>query len=221
MRKTFVIGDLHGRFDLLEKALFLIEQEQPDGGKVVFLGDYIDRGPQSRLVVERIIDGPPEGWIWVALKGNHEDMMVQCHRGADLGLWLGNGGMETLASYGGEIPDSHLAWADKLPMIHSDNHRVYVHAGVDPSLPLDAQVAETLLWRRYQPKADIYYPGMHIVHGHTPHRQGPELYSGRTNLDVGAVFYGRLVVGVFEDDTAGGPVSFIDVKDDMFSSDAS
>jgi serine/threonine protein phosphatase 1 len=100
---------------------------------------------------------------------------------------------------------------NKLPVIHHDAHRVYVHAGVEPSGPLDQQREEKLLWMRFPAKANITYPGLRIVHGHTPHRHGPELYSGRTNLDTGAVFYGRLVVGVFDDEEPGGPVSLVGV----------
>jgi serine/threonine protein phosphatase 1 len=210
--KTFVIPDLHGRFDLMERALERIEMGTPSGGTVVFLGDYIDRGPQSREVIERLLLGAPERWKWVTLKGNHEDMMVACSDGPDLGWWLGNGGTQTIESYGGSIPADHIEWAKNLPMIHTDAHRVYVHAGVQPGRPLDAQGEAVLLWMRYPPNAfDIEYPGFHIVHGHTPVRGGPELYPGRTNLDAGAVFYGRLIVGVFDDDKPGGPTSIIEI----------
>lgn len=214
MSKTFAIADLHGRFDLMEKALARIEESYHTGGKVVFLGDYVDRGPASKQVLDRLIAGPPKGWKWVTLKGNHEDMMVGCCNGPDLSWWLGNGGAQTLESYGGAIPDEHLEWAKNLPMIHADKHRVFVHAGVEPSRPLDAQSEAVLLWMRYPQNADIPYPGLHIVHGHTPNKHGPELFPGRTNLDTGAVFYGRLVVAVFDDDKAGGPVSFIEIKAD-------
>lgn len=211
MSRTYAIADLHGRFDLLEKALARIEEAQHDGGTTIFLGDYLDRGPQSRQIVERLMAGPPAGWQWIMLKGNHEDMMVQSYASANAGWWTGNGGDHTLKSYGGEIPPEHLSWARKLPLLHVDAHRVYVHAGIDPSRALDEQDETALLWMRYPPKADIHYRNLHIVHGHTPHRDGPELLSGRTNLDTGAVLYGRLVVGVFDDAKAGGPVDLIEI----------
>ncbi|MGB3339796.1 MAG: metallophosphoesterase family protein [Devosia sp.] len=211
MSRTYVIADLHGRYDLLAKALARIEGGQTNGGTVVFLGDYIDRGPQSRQIVERLIAGPPTGWNWVTLMGNHEYLMVQCHGTPDPDWWLGNGGIHTLESYDGRVPDDHIEWAKHLPMVHRDAFRVFVHAGVDPSRALDTQGAAVLLWTRYLTKADITYPGLHIVHGHTPNRHGPELYPGRTNLDTGAVFFGRLVVGVFDDETPGGPVALIEV----------
>ena len=211
MSQTYVIADLHGRFDLLEKALSAIEERQRDGGTIIFLGDYIDRGPQTRQVVERLIGGPPAGWRWIKLKGNHEDMMVQCYARPNASWWLGNGGDHTLTSYGGQIPGEHLSWAKNLALLHVDAHRVYVHAGVDPTRPLDQQDETTLLWLRYPPNEDIHFGDLHIVHGHTPHKDGPELFSGRTNLDTGAVLYGRLVVGIFDDEKAGGPIGLIEI----------
>jgi serine/threonine protein phosphatase 1 len=74
LTKTYVIADLHGRYDLLNLALTRIEASAP--GTVVFLGDYIDRGPASRQIIERLIAGPSVGWNWVTLKGNHEELLV-------------------------------------------------------------------------------------------------------------------------------------------------
>lgn len=210
MSKTYAVPDIHGRFDLLQGAIAAIEAREKSG-TVVFLGDYIDRGPGSRSVIERLIAGSPNGWNWVCLKGNHEAMMIEGYDGVKLTRWLGNGGVQTLDSYGGEVPLAHVEWANQLPMWHSDKHRVYVHAGLEPELALDQQREAVLLWTRYPPMADIRYPGLHIVHGHTPNPDGPELYSGRTNLDTGAVFDGRLVIGVFEDDEPGGPIETIEI----------
>lgn len=212
MARTFVVPDLHGRFDLLEKALASVQDASPSGGTVIFLGDYIDRGPQSRQVIECLMAGPPGGWTWVVLKGNHEAMMVQCHDGPDRRLWQAMGGTQTLASYGGCVPAAHLDWAARLPLLHLDAHRIYVHAGVDPCRPLEGQGEAVLLWMRYSQKEDLAIPGFHVVHGHTPRRRGPERLSGRTNLDTGAVFFGRLVVGVFDDDLPGGPTELIEIK---------
>ncbi|AKR54672.1 serine/threonine protein phosphatase [Youhaiella tibetensis] len=222
MKQTFVVADLHGRLDVLEAALARIEERSPEGGKVVFTGDYIDRGPQSREVIERLRAGPKPGWRWVILKGNHEDMMVRSRlRPAgdrsvrDDERWLANGGTETLDSYNGDIPHSHLTWARDLPSIHRDKHRIYVHAGVDPQVPLSGHDDSILLWLRYPAGKDVQYPGgLHTVHGHTPNPEGPELYKGRTNLDTLAVRTGRLVVGVFDDDRPGGPVDLLEVKVD-------
>ncbi len=214
MTATFVLADIHGRFDLLERALRLI-QSGASGGTVIFLGDYVDRGPQSREVVERLMAGPPPRWNWITLKGNHEDLMVNYHdEPVRQNAWIDNGGDKTLSSYGGLIPPEHIDWARDLPSKFIDTYRVYAHAGIDPARPLDQQAEETLLWKRYPARAaDIHYPGYHIVHGHTPQRFGPECYPGRTNLDTGAVFFGRLVVGRFDDDLPGGPVELLEVTE--------
>ena len=219
MNQTFVVADLHGRLDVLEAALGRIETHAPGGGTVIFTGDYIDRGPHSRQIIERLMAGPKPGWTWITLKGNHEEMMVRSQfRRADERhpnedeRWLANGGTATLRSYGGTIPDSHLEWARDLPSMHTDKHRIYVHAGVDPALPLAAHDDSILLWMRYPAGEDAQFPGYHTVHGHTPNPDGPELYEGRTNLDTLAVRTGRLVIGVFDDDRPGGPVELLEVR---------
>src|ERR1700710_3154915 len=158
---TFAVADLHGSADLLQAALEAVEQytfARPAGSRtLVCLGDYIDRGPQSREVIEQLVAGPPLGWRWVCLKGNHEDMMLQTVDGeVDPDWWLGNGGGQTLLSYKPDansvgldaIPASHVTWARSLPLIAVDRHRVFVHAGVDPAKPLDQQSTDDMLWAR-------------------------------------------------------------------------
>lgn len=211
MGKTFAIPDLHGRFDLLEKALTRIESEYA-GGRIVFLGDYIDRGPQSREILERLMCGPTTpGWEWICLKGNHEAMMVDCLDGPDVSWWLEEGAA-TIASFDGQIPRSVVDWCASLRLWHDDGKRLFVHAGVEPSRKIESQGEDVLLWIRYEPRdADIRYPDRHIVHGHTPDRNAPCLYPGRTNLDGLAVSTGRLVVAVFEDTKEGSPVQILEV----------
>jgi serine/threonine protein phosphatase 1 len=220
MARTYVVPDLHGRWDLLEIALAEIEEEAP--GTIVFLGDYVDRGPQSREIVDCLIDGPRPGWRWICLKGNHEEMMVRTlTEPLDPSWWIGNGGDATLRSYGhaesgyepGVVPVAHIAWLQSLPLLHRDVHRVYVHAGLDANLPLDEQVAATLLWSRYPKEHAEGHSGLHIVHGHQPYEDGPLLMPGRTDLDTMAWATGRLVVGVFDDDRPGGPVELITIDE--------
>lgn len=222
--KTFVIADLHGRFDLLEKALSKIEASQ-SSGKIIFLGDYVDRGPKSRQVIERLRDGPTlSNWSWVVLIGNHELAMIRAWKDQrHIDWWMINGAGPTLLSYGqvegqapdpsGNIPKAHINWAAKLPFCHLDKHRIYVHAGVDHAVPFEEQSERTLTEKRYRPVDEMDYNGLHVVHGHTPHAEGPMLYKGRTNLDTMAFKTGRLVIGVFDDDKAGGPVDLIEVTD--------
>ncbi|SDH79779.1 MULTISPECIES: metallophosphoesterase [Bradyrhizobium] len=216
MSFTYVIPDIHGRDDLLVRALADISAHRGgDGGVIVAIGDYVDKGPHSREVVERLRAGIA-GWNLVALKGNHDAMMVQGLRDpAKLALWMDKGGAAALASYGGDpsaVPQAHIAWLDQLRLMHVDAHRVYVHAGVDPELPLAQQSEATLLWKRYPTGYGGGFGARHVVHGHDNDPNGPLLFDGRTNLDTLAWRTGRLTVGVFDDDRPGGPVDLIVVR---------
>ena len=151
MSKTYAIADLHGRFDLLEMTLAKIANHAELPATLVTLGDYVDRGPDSRKVIGRLMGGlGHEGWRLICLKGNHEDIMWQtCRRKVpDCGWWLDNGGGATLISYGQNegdqadvtvVLDEHLKWIERLPLMHVDKHRIFVHAGVNPNYPLDEQ----------------------------------------------------------------------------------
>lgn len=214
MSLTFAVADLHGRFDLLEAALGAIAiHARGRQFKIVTLGDYVDRGPQSCQVINHLMDAQSTGMDLVCLKGNHEDMMHETLTAPlDLSWWVGNGGETTLKSYGNEVPSAHLHWIKNLPTTHIDKHRVFVHAGVDPTKALDDQTQEFMLWYRYVDSTDIGHGERHVVHGHTPNPRGPELYRNRTNLDTLAWRTGRLVIAVFEDDKPGPPIDFIEVK---------
>ena len=217
MSLTYVIPDIHGRDDLLSEALADISARSAGvAATIVTIGDYVDKGPQSRRVIERLLSGVAEGWNLVALKGNHDAMMAQALRDpSKMASWIEKGGDASLASYGGDpaaVPQRHLAWLDGLSLMHVDNHRVYVHAGVDPAVPLDQQSEATLLSKRYPKGFPDGYGEFHVVHGHDNSPEGPLLYAGRTNLDTLAWRTGRLVIGVFDDDRPGGPVDFIVVK---------
>jgi serine/threonine protein phosphatase 1 len=214
---TFAVADLHGRFDLLAKALEAIGAYAgaDDKTRVVFLGDYIDRGPESLQILQRLRAGPPAGVIWTCLKGNHEDMMAQAARDPSLmPWWIRNGGDATLASYQGTgiSPGGDLAWIENLPFLYVDQHRVFVHAGVDPALPLAAQNEKVLMTKRYASGFPDGHGHRHVVHGHSPHEEGPLLYPGRTALDTLAWRTGRLVVAVFDNEVQGGPVDLIEVR---------
>ncbi len=214
MPLTFAIPDLHGRHDLLRAALAAIEG-RARSGTVVFLGDYVDRGPGAADILERLMAGPPAGWRWICLKGNHEAMMALALRNPErLDWWVDNGGDATLRSYEGRHGDMarHLPWIEGLPTIHVDAHRVFVHAGVEGAVPLDRQSDKTLLWKRYPGEATEGHGGRHVVHGHHPDPDGPLRLGGRTALDCLAWRTGRLAVGVFDDGEAGGPVEVLDVK---------
>ena len=219
---VFAIGDIHGRLDLFERALGAIAARAGEAPRtVVCLGDYVDRGPESAGVVARLIE--LEGPDFVCLKGNHEAMMIAAFRpghDGEMSLWKSNGGRETLDSYGGRrgVPPEHLAWMNGLALWWTDNRRYYVHAGVEPGLPMSQQDERVLLWIRDR---FLLAPGercrSHIVHGHTPRWRGKpnpaecERLAHRTNLDTGAWLTGVLSVGVFDTAQAAGPLEILSI----------
>jgi serine/threonine protein phosphatase 1 len=216
MSLTYVIPDLHGRSDLLDLALARIDAHAAgSAATLVVLGDYVDKGPDSRGVIARLRAGMPAPWRVAMIKGNHDALMVAALRDeADMDDWLAKGGDAALASYGGdpaEVPMHDIAWLDGRPLFFEDAHRVYVHAGVDPALPLRKQAAMVLLTKRYAADDDSGLGGKHVVHGHDRHPDGPLLLANRCNLDTSAWATGRLVIGVFDDDVPGGPAELIEI----------
>ena len=215
---TYAIGDVHGRSDLLDQALAWIEADAgPRPARVVFLGDYVDRGPDSKGVVEILMRGPRQpGHEWVPLKGNHDAMLVAACAGArpeHVMLWFVNGGIETLESYApgwrvrrapppcDVVPAEHVAFLRDLPCRFEDDARIFVHAGLFPGVPLEEQDEEDLLWIRDEFLHSNHDFGKLVVHGHTPNVSGlPELLPNRLNLDTGAVWTGRLTVAAFDPD---------------------
>lgn len=216
---TFAVPDLHGRLDLLEAALAKIEARSRTG-TVVFLGDYVDRGPDSKGVVERLMLGPLGDWQWVCLQGNHEHMMVRALREHRPVGWLKNGGGPTLLSYGhvregmldyNIVPEAHLDWLAARPIGHLDRYRIFVHAGLDHTLPLNEQNQRIVRSKIYPDDDTSDYAGRHVVHGHRP--AAFVTSAGRTALDI----YGRdrssLLVAVFDDSRPGGPIEIISVSE--------
>jgi serine/threonine protein phosphatase 1 len=221
MSRTYAVPDLHGRCDLLTAAIEKIsEHSRGDSARMVTLGDYVDRGPNSRQVMERLVNWSSQSLPLVALKGNHEAMMWECCRNlSEIDWWLKNGGGQTLSSYGAAnsldtsaVPAAHLDWIAKLPSLHVDQHRIYVHAAVDHRLPLSQQTDRTLLWKRYPEGFKKGHGKYHVVHGHDAKIDGPILTKGRTNLDTLAWKTGRLVVGVFDDQIPGGAIEILEIK---------
>lgn len=223
MSLIYAIPDLHGRYDLLDRAVSqILLHSRGRSSRVVTLGDYVDRGPHSRDIIEFLMNWPLPTLQLIALKGNHEAMMWEaCNGLCEVEWWIENGGGATLTSYGvplargklqGVIPEDHLQWIRRLPNLYADEHRIFVHAGVDPGFPLDEQRESTLLWKRYREASGSGHGRRHVVHGHDADERGPHLLSSRTNLDVGAWKTGRLVVGVFCEGQPGGPVEVLKVN---------
>lgn len=219
MTLTYAIGDIHGSLDKL-RGLFARCEAHAAGrpAKYVFLGDYIDRGPDSSGVIDFLLTlRKLRGDDVVTLMGNHEGMAIAIIGGdAAAPMWLSQGGAETLESYGvtepGEIPRAHVDWMRALRLSYDDGCRFFVHGGVNPGVPLDAQNADDLLWIREPFLSDRRDYGRLIVHGHTPLETGlPELRSNRLNLDTAAVFGGPLTAAVF-DDTKTDPLGFLQAK---------
>ena len=217
MPRTYAIGDIHGCLDKLERLVERCRSDANDAPpKFVFLGDAIDRGPDSRGVVEYLMDfrrRHPDHAI--CLCGNHEDMALHAiDDPAQVDQWVvRNGGRQALASYGvsgpAELPRDHVAWIRALPTHHDDGLRFFVHAGIDPSRPLNFQDRHDLLWMREPFLSDPRDFGRFIVHGHTPLKDGkPDLRTNRVNVDTAAVLGGPLTAAVFEDGRRE-PVGFL------------
>ena len=219
--RLYVIGDIHGRLDLLERAIAAIHQDLDlHGGDAltVTLGDYVDRGPASRDVIERLAQNPfPTPYV--ALKGNHEGMLLEFLDDSSLGMhWRMQGGEQTLRSYGvavrplmvgkanaealerlrAALPASHVAFLRSLKTSLQHGRFFLCHAGVRPGVPLEAQNEHDLLWIRGEfLKSELDF-GKIVVHGHTPVAE-PEVLPNRINIDTGAFASGRLTCIVLED----------------------
>ena len=205
---TYAIGDIHGCHDLLTALLDGVRGHAAGRPyRLVFLGDYIDRGRDSAAVIATVRDLQAQSPETVTcLMGNHEMMLLAAARDRSLtGWWLGNGGGATLASFGAtsldHLPSDVLQWLEALPTHHEDARRIYVHAGLNPDRSRHAQTDHDRLWIREPFLTADHDFGKHVVHGHTPVRAAvPEVRAHRTNLDTGAVFGGALTAGAFTDE---------------------
>jgi len=218
----YAVGDVHGQYHLLESLLAQIqadvEPHNRDRRILLFVGDYVDRGPSSRLVVERVAAGLP-AFETIALKGNHEQILLDFIADAELWeVYRRLGGVETLTSYGVDrdllvgsnvaaatiheaflaaFPSEHNAFLNSLHLSYDCGDYHFVHAGVRPGVPLDRQTEADQLWIRDQfLMAGNVFDGRVIVHGHTPTRE-PEKLSFRINVDTGAYMTGRLTAAKF------------------------
>ena len=222
-RRIYAVGDVHGRADLLSKLFMRIDADlkaRPTADSVqIFLGDYIDRGPNSRQVVDLLIARRREHGA-ICLKGNHEDYALQFLTDpAVLNQWKNIGGLNTLLSYGvtptrrdnaqsqhevataldQAIPDSHRRFFQGLGLSFTCGDFFFAHAGVRPGIPLHEQSQQDLLWIREDFLLHEEDFGKVVVHGHTPARE-PDIRPNRINIDTGAYATGRLTCLVLEGD---------------------
>ena len=194
--RLLAIGDIHGCLDMLQK---LMERIGPTGDdQMVFLGDYIDRGPDSRGVIDYLLDLQKKFPDTVFLRGNHEQMLGDFLAGTDAIAFLLNGGNATLESYGAEtskptIPADHLAFFDKLDTHFIAGDFIFVHAGLRPGVTIEEQEERDMLWIRGEFINSDFDWGKIVVFGHSPQ---PEVLrkENMIGLDTGAV-YGHCLTG--------------------------
>ena len=211
--RYYVFPDIHGRADLLNKALDHVYRENPNGGKIIFLGDYIDRGPDNKQVID-IVRNPKPNWEFVCLMGNHEQMFVEAYDGKT-SFYDPAVAMEYLpdAKNADDVrerfPKDVIDWMRSLKLFHFEGNNVFAHAYYDDDVLPEHQSSHNVLWTRmddwmtYRSQADRLY----LTHGHTPRKHGPVKSPNRVNLDVGGVFYGRYVIGEYWNGIKG-PVDF-------------
>lgn len=220
----YAVGDIHGHLDELERALALIAADGGPEADVVFLGDLVDRGPDSRGVIDRLIAGQAAGRPWRVLRGNHDDMFrrflsegVINHAQVKSGLpWTHRrlGGFETLASYGiaadpdtprrdivkaalAAVPPAHRDFLDSLPHRLEWGDLLFVHAGICPGVPLAQQDPSDLIWIREPFLSDRRPHPWLVVHGHTA-LEHPQHFGNRIDLDGGAGYGRPIHPAVFE-----------------------
>ena len=220
-RRLYCIGDIHGRLDLLRDlhSMIKLDASDYDGHKIVlYLGDYIDRGEQSKEVIDYLLESPLPGFEPVYLLGNHEqtllDFLDQPRAAAS---WLAFGGRACLASYGVEIslgskhseinkvcddlrqkiPMSHLEFFQECKVIHEEGGYCFVHAGIRPHVPLSEQRNEDLLWIRDDFTGSRVMHDRVVVHGHSISEE-VEFLPNRIGIDTGAYYTGVLTCLVLE-----------------------
>lgn len=222
--RIYAIGDIHGRLDLLRRLQGLIaadaNRSKAERRVLIYIGDYIDRGPSSAGVLDLLLDEPLPGFEMVHLLGNHEDTLLQFPDDVSVGpSWLTYGGVQTLASYFIEVaPDSwrderellrlqdevrrrvprrHVEFLRGLPLMHVEGGYLFVHAGVRPGVPFERQDRDDLLWIRDEFLDSGEDHGKIVVHGHTISER-PESHANRIGIDTGAFHTGRLTCVVLD-----------------------
>jgi len=222
--RVYAIGDIHGRADLLGRLHRKILADAADATAmrkvVVYIGDYVDRGPDSFGVVNMLIEDPLDGFERHHLKGNHEDFLLRfLDPGAhDDGTWMLNGARQTLESYGVEwsdmaygadgsaaarqkfadfMPESHRSFFQGLELSHREGDYLFVHAGIRPGVPVEAQRPFDLMWIRDAFLDSDADHGCVVVHGHSIVPE-PEMRPNRIGIDTGAFRSNRLTALVVD-----------------------
>lgn len=198
MGKIFAVGDIHGCFEKLETLMGILDIN-PGKDVLVFVGDYIDRGPRSKDVVSYLIELGDRHDHVVFLKGNHEFLLERYLKGTESHMFLANGGDATLDSYmkaGGGledqiIPADHRTFFDGLRHYYQTDDYIFVHAGLKPGTTLKRQKESDLLWIRDEFIYSDFDFGKQVVFGHTPFRE-PLILNNKIGIDTGAVYGNKL-----------------------------
>jgi serine/threonine protein phosphatase 1 len=198
--RILAIGDIHGCNHLLDRLLDRIGID-PREDTLIFLGDYLDRGPDARGVIDTLLDLKKSCPNLICLQGNHEAMFLNYYlRGQDEELFLFNSGGCTLDSYGLTLadmragigfPEHHLSFLVSLPVCHETEEFFFVHAGLRPGIPIAQQSPEDLLWIRSEFVDTRWNFGKTVVFGHTPFPK-PLIERNKIGIDTGAVYGGCL-----------------------------
>lgn len=193
MPRILAVGDLHGCVDKLQILMAGLGWN-PEEDLLVFIGDYVDRGPDSAGVIEHLLGLYQWTDNIVCLKGNHEQILLDFLEGKNEQTFLFNGGDATIESYGGEeagFPEDHFEFLISLPPYYETEDYIFVHAGLRDGIPLENQTEEDLIWIRDEFIYSDYDHGKLVIFGHTP-RQEPLVMHNKICIDTGAVFGGNL-----------------------------
>ena len=194
MKKIFAIGDIHGSYDRLKTLMDKIPIDF-SRDTLVFIGDYIDRGPHSVEVVDYLMQLKIRVPRVIFLKGNHEDMLDKFINGDDRFTYLLNGGQQTLDSYLTKpvqsdfypIPPDHMDFFKSLRLFYETEEFIFVHAGLRPRVLLESQKPQDLLWIRDKFISTKYDFGKRVIFGHTPLKK-PLVEPNKIGIDTGAVY---------------------------------
>lgn len=191
--RLIVVGDIHGSAQKLQRLLRSIEPTRDD--TFIFLGDYIDRGENSRAVLDQLMQ-LDRAHRCIFLKGNHEDLFLNAYEGGPMEWlnWLGNGGNATLRDFDQTLPpDPYVAWMRRLVLSHETDAYYFVHAGLRPGAPPEASTDMDRLWIREPFLSSTYDWGKRVVFGHTVQLNGPLVQPNKIGIDTGACLrIGRL-----------------------------
>ena len=224
-RCVYAVGDIHGRADLLVRLQRMIAEDAQKANSrdnaLIYLGDYLDRGPLVNDTLDHVISGLNGGFEITWLRGNHEQLLLDfLDNPSILPIWLDLGGLTTLMSYGvypghsdispqraavlrdalvANMPEEHLHFLRSLSLYLHLGDYLFVHAGLRPRVPLERQTPDDLLWIREEFIAEHHGFDLKVVHGHTIEKR-PDHHHHRLGIDTGAYATGILTCAVFEED---------------------